>query len=45
MGPEELRSALRNVVSLFRERRGGKPVADLLSSINEIVEAATRDAR
>lgn len=45
MGPEELRSVLRNVVSLFLERRGGKPIADPLSSINEIVEAATRDAR
>ena len=45
VGPEELRSVLRNVVSLFLERRGGKPIADPLSLINEIVEAAARDAR
>ena len=45
VGPEELRSVLRDVVSLFLEKRGGKPVADPLSSINEIVDAATRDAR
>ncbi|MGB9114988.1 TIGR02444 family protein [Bradyrhizobium sp.] len=45
VGPEELRSVLCNVASLFLERRGGKPVADPLSSINEIVDAATRDAR
>jgi uncharacterized protein (TIGR02444 family) len=44
VGPDELRSVLRNVVSLFLESRGSKPVADPLSSINVIVEAATRDA-
>jgi uncharacterized protein (TIGR02444 family) len=43
--PEELRSVLRSIVSLFLEKRGGKPDADPLSSINEIVDAATRDAR
>jgi uncharacterized protein (TIGR02444 family) len=45
VSPERLRTVLRNVVSLFLERRGGKPVADPLSSINAIVEAAMRDAR
>jgi uncharacterized protein (TIGR02444 family) len=45
LDPEALRSVLRSIVSLFLEKRGGKPVADLLSSINEIVDAATRDAR
>jgi uncharacterized protein (TIGR02444 family) len=43
--PEEFRSVLRNVATLFLDKRGGKPVVDLLSSINEIVDAATRDAR
>jgi uncharacterized protein (TIGR02444 family) len=41
--PEELRSVLRGVVSLFLEKRGGKPVTDLLSSIDEIVGAAMHD--
>jgi hypothetical protein len=45
LDPEELRSVLRNVATLFLDKRGGKPVADLLSSINEIVDVATRDAR
>ncbi len=45
VAPEELRSVLRKVVSLFVERRGSEPVADPLSSINEIVEAAMQDAR
>jgi len=44
-GPEELRSALRNVVTLFLEKRSDKPIADLQSSISQIVDAATRDAR
>lgn len=42
---EELRSVLRSVVSLFLEKRGNKQIADLLSSIDEIVEAATHDRR
>ena len=43
--PEALRSILRDVVTLFLEKHGNKPVADHLSSINEIVEAAMLDAR
>lgn len=42
---EELRSVLRSVASLFLEKRGNKQIADLLSSIDEIVEAATHDRR
>jgi uncharacterized protein (TIGR02444 family) len=42
--PEELRSVLRSVVTLFLEKRGSKQIADLLSAINEIVAAATQEA-
>jgi hypothetical protein len=28
-------------VTLFLEKRGGQPIADLLSSIDKIVDAAT----
>ena len=48
VGPEDLRSVLRSVVSLFLEKRGGRQAADHLSAIDEIdeiVEAATHDAR
>jgi uncharacterized protein (TIGR02444 family) len=38
--PEELRSVLRSVAMLFLETRG-RPIAELLPSIDEIVEAAT----
>jgi uncharacterized protein (TIGR02444 family) len=43
--PENLRAVLGSVVTLFLEGRGGTPIADLLPSIDEIVEAATYDAR
>ena len=42
---EDLRSVLRSVVTFFVERRGDMPIADLLSSIDEIVEAAMQDTR
>jgi hypothetical protein len=42
--PDELRSVLRSVVMLFLETRG-KPNAELLPSIDEIVEAATLKTR
>jgi uncharacterized protein (TIGR02444 family) len=42
--PEELRSALRSVVALFLETHR-KPIAGLLPSIDEIVEAAMCDPR
>ena len=45
VAPEDLRSVLCSVVALFLETRGGKPIADLLPSIDAIVEAAMRDAR
>lgn len=45
VGPEELRSVLRNVVSLALEKRNGRQIADHLSAIDQIVEAATHDAR
>jgi uncharacterized protein (TIGR02444 family) len=45
VGPDDLRSVLRSVVTLALERRGGKPIAELLSSIDVIVEAATQAVR
>jgi uncharacterized protein (TIGR02444 family) len=39
--PDQLRSVLGRVVTLFLEKRGGQPIADLLSSIDKIVDAAT----
>lgn len=47
---EDLRSVLRSVVTFFLETRfletrGDTPIADLLSSIDEIVEAAAQDMR
>jgi uncharacterized protein (TIGR02444 family) len=45
VGPEDLRAVLCNVVALFLETRGGTPIADLLPSIDEIVEAAMHDPR
>jgi uncharacterized protein (TIGR02444 family) len=39
--PQELRSVLCRVVTLFLEMRGDKPITNLLSSIDRIVDAAT----
>ena len=39
--PEELRSVLCCVVTHFLEKRDDKPITDLLSSIDRIVDAAT----
>ena len=44
VGPEQLRTVLDDVVSLFAERRGIAPKAVLASSIDTIVEAAISDA-
>jgi uncharacterized protein (TIGR02444 family) len=41
VGPEQLRAVLGRVVRLFLEKRGDQPIADLLSSIDKIVDAAT----
>jgi uncharacterized protein (TIGR02444 family) len=43
--PEDLRSVLRSVVSLALEKRPGKQLSDLLSSIEPIVDAAMQDIR
>jgi uncharacterized protein (TIGR02444 family) len=43
--PDDLRSLLRGVVTHFLETRGGRQIADLLPSIDEIVDAATDDTR
>jgi uncharacterized protein (TIGR02444 family) len=43
--PEDLRSVLRGVVRLALEKRSGRQLADHLSVIDEIVEAATHAAR
>ena len=43
--PEDLRSVLRSVVRLALEKRSGRQLADHLSVIDEIVEAATHAAR
>ena len=42
---EDLRSILRSVVTLALEKRGSKPISDLLPSIDAIVEAVTQDTR
>ena len=42
---EDLRSVLSGVVTFFLETRRDTPIADLLSSIEEIVEAAMQDTR
>jgi uncharacterized protein (TIGR02444 family) len=42
---EDLRSVLRGVVTFFLETGGDTPIADLLSSIEQIVEAAMQDTR
>ena len=42
--PEQLRAVLENVVSFFAEKQGTASKADLSSSIDTIVEAATPDA-
>ena len=44
VSPKELRSILEDVVTLFLERHGEKPLADLVSSINLIVGAALQSA-
>jgi uncharacterized protein (TIGR02444 family) len=43
--PDELRSVLRNVVTYFLEAHGRIRLAQLLPSIDEIVEAATLETR
>jgi uncharacterized protein (TIGR02444 family) len=43
--PEELRSVLRSVVTYFLEAHGRTQLAELLPSIDEIVEAATLETR
>jgi len=45
LGPQELRSVLRSVVARFLQKRGNNQIADHLSSIDEIVEAATHERR
>jgi uncharacterized protein (TIGR02444 family) len=39
----DLGTVLRSVVTHFLEMRGGKPIAELVPSINEIAEAAAQD--
>src|SRR5579863_1629646 len=41
VGPDELRAVLRRVVMHFLEKRGDLPIADLLPSIDKIVDVAT----
>jgi hypothetical protein len=43
LAPEDLRSVLRSVVMLALEKRRGKPLSDLHSSIDAVVDAAMRD--
>ena len=43
--PDELRSVLRNVVTYFLETQGRTQIAELLPSIDGIVEAATHETR
>jgi uncharacterized protein (TIGR02444 family) len=43
--PEDLRSVLRSVVTLALEKRSGKSVSDLHSSIDAIVDALMQDTR
>ena len=45
LASEDLRSVLCSVVSLALEKRPGKPISDLLSSIDTIVDAAMQDTR
>ncbi|MGO8911934.1 MAG: TIGR02444 family protein [Bradyrhizobium sp.] len=45
VGPEDLRSVLRSVVTLALEPRGVEQIAELLPSIDAIVETATQHAR
>ncbi len=45
VGPEELGSVLRSVVTFFLETREGGKIADLQASISEIVEAAMQETR
>jgi uncharacterized protein (TIGR02444 family) len=45
LASEDLRSVLCSVVSLALEKRRGKPISDLLSSIDTIVDAAMQDTR
>jgi uncharacterized protein (TIGR02444 family) len=40
----DLRSVLRNLVAHASEKRASEPISDLLSSIEELVEAAMREA-
>ena len=40
VAPDDLRAVLRSVVTLALEKNGGKPISDLLSSIDMIAEAA-----
>src|ERR1700733_9795490 len=42
---DDLRSVLRSVVTLGLEKRPGKPLSDLLSPIDLIVDAALQDKR
>src|SRR6202047_402741 len=39
VGPSDLGTVLRSVVTHFLEMRGGNPIAELVPSINEIAEA------
>ena len=43
LAPEDLHSVLRSVVMLALEKRPGKPLSDLHSSIYAVVDAAMRD--
>jgi hypothetical protein len=43
LAPEDLHSVLRSVVMLALEKRPGKPLSDLHSSIDAVVDAAMRD--
>jgi uncharacterized protein (TIGR02444 family) len=43
LAPEDLRSVLRSVVMLALEKRPGRPLSDLHSSIDAVVDAAMRD--
>ena len=45
LAPEDLRSVLRSMVSLALEKRPGKQLSDLQSSIDAIVDAAMQDTR
>jgi uncharacterized protein (TIGR02444 family) len=45
VSPQDLRSALSGVVTLFLERRGNGSIADLLSSIDLIVDTTMQSAR